>query len=82
MHLGMWEIVGILLVVLLLFGPSKLPGLGKSLGTAIRDFKKGLNSDESQDAAPQQKTAQQLPPAGTSSDVPAGTTAGVTPKSS
>jgi TatA/E family protein of Tat protein translocase len=43
MHLGMWEIVGILLVVLLLFGPSKLPQLGSSLGSAIRNFKKGFN---------------------------------------
>jgi sec-independent protein translocase protein TatA len=35
----------ILVVVLLFVGPSKLPGLGKSLGEAIRGFKKGLNEE-------------------------------------
>ena len=31
------------LIVLLFFGPQKLPALGKALGTGIRDFKKGLS---------------------------------------
>lgn len=47
MGLGMWEIVIVLVVVLLFFGPTRLPGLGKSLGSAIRGFKKGISgSDE------------------------------------
>lgn len=47
MNLGMTELLLILGIVLLLFGPSKLPGLGKSLGEAIRGFKKGVSeSDE------------------------------------
>jgi sec-independent protein translocase protein TatA len=33
----------ILAILLLFFGPSKLPGLGASLGKAIRGFKAGLN---------------------------------------
>jgi sec-independent protein translocase protein TatA len=33
----------ILAILLLFFGPSKLPGLGASLGKAIRGFKQGLN---------------------------------------
>jgi sec-independent protein translocase protein TatA len=33
----------ILAILLLFFGPSKLPGLGASLGKAIRGFKSGLN---------------------------------------
>lgn len=45
MSLGVPELVVILIIVLLLFGPSKLPGLGKSVGEAIRGFKKGLNED-------------------------------------
>jgi len=44
--LGMPEIVIILVIVLLLFGPSRLPGLGKGLGEAIGDFKKGLSGKE------------------------------------
>ena len=35
----------ILVILLVLFGPSKLPGLGKGMGEAIRGFKKGLNED-------------------------------------
>ncbi|MBT9536896.1 MAG: twin-arginine translocase TatA/TatE family subunit [Nitrospirae bacterium] len=40
--LGMPEMIVVLVIGLLLFGPSKLPSLGKSLGEAIRGFKKGL----------------------------------------
>lgn len=43
MSLGMPEILLILAVVLLFFGPSRLPGVGKSIGEAIRSFKKGMN---------------------------------------
>ncbi len=40
------EILLIMAVLLLLFGASRLPQLGSSLGSAIRNFKKGFNSDE------------------------------------
>jgi sec-independent protein translocase protein TatA len=36
----------IAIVLLLLFGPSRLPGLGKGIGEAIRGFKKGLHGDD------------------------------------
>lgn len=39
-----WVII--LVILLIFFGPSKLPGLGKSMGEAIRGFKKGLSTDE------------------------------------
>ncbi len=39
-NLGIWEIILIGAVLLLLFGPSKLPELGKSLGRGIQEFKK------------------------------------------
>ncbi len=45
MNLGWTEILLIAGVALLLFGPSKLPNLGRSMGEAIRGFKKGLNED-------------------------------------
>ncbi len=38
--LGGWEIAIILLIVLIIFGPSKLPQMGQALGKAIREFKK------------------------------------------
>ncbi len=42
---GFWQIMIVVLIVLLVFGPGRLPGLGKSLGEAIRGFKKGINDD-------------------------------------
>ena len=46
MSLGPWQIVIIVVVLLVFFGPKRIPGMGKSLGEAIRDFKKGLKEDE------------------------------------
>ena len=43
--LGMGELLAIAAVVVLLFGAKRLPGLGKSMGSAIKNFKKGLNED-------------------------------------
>jgi sec-independent protein translocase protein TatA len=37
----------ILVIALLVFGPSKLPSLGKSVGEAISGFKKGIEDDPS-----------------------------------
>lgn len=45
---GGWEIVIILLIVLIIFGPTKLPQMGQAMGKAIREFKKAgkeLRSD-------------------------------------
>ena len=47
MNLGWTEILLIGGIALLIFGPSKLPGLGRSMGEAIRGFKKGLSDDGS-----------------------------------
>lgn len=40
------EITVIIILALLFFGPSRLPGLGKSMGEAIRGFKKGISGKE------------------------------------
>ena len=45
MRLGTGEILIILVVVLLIFGPNKLPQLGDALGKSIRSFKKATSSD-------------------------------------
>ncbi|HEX2862975.1 MAG TPA: twin-arginine translocase TatA/TatE family subunit [Deinococcales bacterium] len=41
MSLGAPEIILLLLLALVLFGPKRLPELGKGLGQGIREFKKG-----------------------------------------
>jgi TatA/E family protein of Tat protein translocase len=47
MGLKMSEILLIMAVLLLLFGASRLPQLGSSLGSAIRNFKRGFGGEES-----------------------------------
>jgi sec-independent protein translocase protein TatA len=56
---GIWEILIILIVVLLIFGPRRLPEMAKGLGQSVRlfrkemrDFKADLEMDERRPAAP------------------------------
>ena len=44
--LGLTEIVLILLVVLLIFGASRLPGVGSALGKGIRSFKTSVTGED------------------------------------
>jgi len=44
--LGTPELILILVVLILLFGASKLPKLAKSIGTSARELRKGLNGEE------------------------------------
>ena len=44
--LGIWEILLIVLVVLLLFGAKKIPELMKSMGKGVKNFKEGMNGNE------------------------------------
>ena len=46
MAVGWAEIVIILLAVLILFGPKKLPELARAIGQSVREYKKGLNSED------------------------------------
>jgi sec-independent protein translocase protein TatA len=46
--LGMGELVVILLIVVILFGSSKLPQLGAGLGEGIRSFKKAFGGEDEQ----------------------------------
>lgn len=56
--LGVPELVIILVIALIIFGPKKLPEIGKSLGQGIREFRKStsaieasFNEDEAQEKA-------------------------------
>jgi sec-independent protein translocase protein TatA len=43
---GPMEMIVILGIALLVFGPKKLPDLGKSLGTGLRSFKESVSGEE------------------------------------
>jgi len=45
-NIGPLEIIVILVIILIIFGPGKLPQLGKSLGKAIRGFKGSVKEVE------------------------------------
>ena len=47
--LGVPELLIILLIVLIIFGASKLPQLGKGLGQGLRNFKDSVKGDEPPD---------------------------------
>jgi sec-independent protein translocase protein TatA len=49
--LGLPELVIIFVVVLLLFGPSKLPQLGKGLGEALGGFRKAISGKDKEEPA-------------------------------
>ena len=54
-EIGGREWILILLAILVLFGGSKLPALGKGIGEGIRNFKKGLKGEDDADKAPPTK---------------------------
>jgi len=56
---GMGELVVILLIVLVVFGANKLPGIGDALGRSIKNFKKASNPDEAKEIE-EKKTAGEL----------------------
>lgn len=43
-RIGMGELLLILGIVLIVFGPTKLPALAKSMGQAVSEFRKGANA--------------------------------------
>ncbi|HSW98355.1 MAG TPA: twin-arginine translocase TatA/TatE family subunit [Candidatus Saccharimonadales bacterium] len=45
LDLGMPELIIVLAIVLLLFGGKKLPELSKSLGSSLRELRKGMSDD-------------------------------------
>ena len=59
--IGPWEIAILLVIVLLVFGPKRLPEMGKSLGKGMREFKDsitGKDDDPTPAELPVQTSAQ------------------------
>jgi sec-independent protein translocase protein TatA len=65
-NIGPMEIVGLLLLALLLFGAKRLPEIGRSLGTGMREFKDSVSGEKKEKT----ETRSELPP-----PAPAATTA-------
>jgi sec-independent protein translocase protein TatA len=54
--IGPWEIAILLVIVLLVFGPKRLPEMGRSLGKGMREFKDSITGKD--DATPAELPAQ------------------------
>ena len=50
-QLGVWELLIVLVIVLLIFGASRLTGIGKGLGGAITAFRREVKQDDDEDAS-------------------------------
>ena len=57
--LGVWELLIILGILLLIFGPSRLGDLGSSLGKGIKGFRKSMKDDEI-DVTPEKDSSKRI----------------------
>ena len=56
--IGTTELLFILLIVIIIFGASRLPEIGKGIGQAIRNFKKATSEPAEIDVTPKKDTVQ------------------------
>jgi sec-independent protein translocase protein TatA len=54
-NVGPLEIAVVLVIVLIIFGPKRLPELGKSMGHGIREFKNSISGDSDKDSPDEKK---------------------------
>lgn len=54
--LGLPELVVIALILLLFFGPKRLPGLFRSIGSSVKELKDGLKTGEHENSEPEHTT--------------------------
>jgi sec-independent protein translocase protein TatA len=55
--LGMPELLVILVIIILIFGTSRIASLGKGLGEGIRNFKKGIKDEDEDEPGDQPKAS-------------------------
>ncbi len=53
-----WELIIVLAIIILLFGPSRLAGLGGAVGKAMREFKEATKPEEPKAASPDKSSGQ------------------------
>ena len=56
MHIGVTELILILVIVVVVFGAAKFPAMMKNLASGVKEFKKEIKSDEQKKPAKQKKT--------------------------
>lgn len=54
-NIGMGELLVLLAILMLVFGAARLPQIGEGIGKAVRNLKRGLNTDDDIDVTPQKK---------------------------
>jgi sec-independent protein translocase protein TatA len=70
-NIGIWEMLLLLLVLLLVFGPKRLPEMGRSLGRGMREFKESISGNSRDDDDEPERV--ELTPPQTSATPPAAT---------
>jgi sec-independent protein translocase protein TatA len=54
-NIGPLEIAVVLIIVLIIFGPKRLPELGQSMGRGIREFKNSISGDKDKDSPEEER---------------------------
>jgi sec-independent protein translocase protein TatA len=57
--LGTQELIIILVIIVILFGATRLPQIGSGIGQAIKNFKKGINEPEEIDVTPKKDASKE-----------------------
>jgi sec-independent protein translocase protein TatA len=60
-NIGPVEIIIVLFIVLVIFGPKRLPELGRSMGKGMREFKDSITGKDDEDKKPEIAAAQSQP---------------------
>ena len=58
MDIGAPELIIVLIIVVLLFGPGRLAGLGGEIGRSIREFREGLQGDQDKSEPEKQENSE------------------------
>ena len=59
-NIGGWELIIILVILLLIFGPSRLGDLGTALGKGIKGFKRSMKEPDEIDVTPQKENTEKI----------------------
>lgn len=58
---GIWELILILAILLIVFGPSRIGDIGSSLGKGIKGFRKSIKDDDSKAEPAENKVSEEKP---------------------